>query len=458
MTILIKNGTIVNATKQFKGDILVKDGKIDTINPILNPDDYYNVEVINATGMLLFPGGIDPHVHMHLPTHAGFSSDDFYSGSKAALMGGTTTLIDFVTTEKDQKLRDALEQRKNEAANCLTDYSFHVSPVEWRSSIPSEIKHCIDEQGVTSFKVYMAYKDSIGLEDEDLRLVMQAVAEAGGMVTIHCEDGDEIEILRNRLYNEQKRSPRFHPLSRPPELEAKAVEKAISIADETKCPLYIVHVSSALSLEHIRRAQRRGQKVFAETCPHYLLLDDSKYEGTFDQTAPYVLSPPLRKKEDNEALWKALPDKTVLTIGTDHCPFTMKQKQLGKDDFRKIANGAGGVEHRMKLLYTYGVRQNRISLNRFVAVTSTNAAKIFGLYPQKGIITERADADIVVWNPLYEGVISTQSHVMNCDSDIFEGFKVTGRAEYVIAHGEIVVSNGIWNGNETKGSFLFRKK
>jgi len=455
-TILIKNGTIVNADKQFRGDILVQDGKIKTIKPNLNPDDYNNVEVVNAAGMLLFPGGIDPHVHMHLPTPAGFSSDDFYTGSKAAIMGGTTTLIDFVTPQKGQKLCDALSQRTNEATNCLTDYSFHVSPVEWRSSIPSEIKHCIEEQGVTSFKVYMAYKDSIGLEDEDLRLVMNAVAEAGGMVTIHCEDGDEIEMLRNKFYQEEKRSPHYHPLSRPPQAEAKAVEKAISIAAETKCPLYIVHVSSALSLEHIRRAQQRGQKVFAETCPHYLLLDDSRYEGTFNRTAPYVLSPPLRKKEDNEALWKALSEKTVSTVGTDHCPFTMKQKQLGKDDFRKIANGAGGVEHRMKLLYTYGVRQNRISLNRFVAVTSTNAAKIFGLYPQKGIITEKSDADIVVWNPLYEGVISTHSHIMNCDNDIFEGFDVTGRAEYVIAHGEIVVNKSIWNGNKKRGSFLFR--
>ena len=457
MTILIKNGTIVNADKEYRGDILVQEGKIETIKPNLNPDDYNNVEVINAAGMLLLPGGIDPHVHMHLPTPAGFSSDDFNTGSKAALMGGTTTLIDFVTPQKGQKLCDALEQLKSEAANCLTDFSFHVSPVEWRDSMPSEIETCI-KNGITSFKVYMAYKDSIGLEDEELKLVMHAVAKAGGIVTIHCEDGDAIEMIRNKFYQEGKRSPHYHPFSRPPQAEAEAVKKAIDFASEAKCPLYIVHVSSALSLEHIRRAQQKGQKVFAETCPHYLLLDDSRYEGTFNQTAPYVLSPPLRKREDNEALWKALPDKTVSTVGTDHCPFTMRQKQLGKDDFRKIANGAGGVEHRMKLLYTYGVRQNIISLNHFVAATSTNAAKIFGLYPQKGVLAEGSNADIVVWNPLYEGVISSQSHIMNCDNDIFENFDFTGRAEHVIAHGEIAVSNGIWDSNKKGGSFLFRKK
>jgi dihydropyrimidinase len=457
MPILIKNGTVVNADKSFKADVLINNGVIEQIAASIETEGLPDVEVIDAKGNYLFPGGIDPHVHLHLPTPAGYSSDDFYSGSKAALFGGTTTLIDFVTPSKGELLTDALAKRKAEAANCLTDYSFHVSPVEWRESMPKEIDACLKTEGITSFKVYMAYKDSIGLEDDVLKKVMHSVAGAGGMVTVHCEEGDEIEVLRNRFYKEGKRTPRYHPLSRPPQAEAKAVKKIIGFAAEAGCPLYIVHVSSALSLHHIRQAQQNGQKVFAETCPHYLLLDDAKYDGTFEETAPFVLSPPLRKKEDNKALWKALANNTIQTVGTDHCPFTMTQKRLGLDDFRKIANGAGGVEHRMELLYTYGVKTSQIGLNRFVEITSANAAKIFGLYPKKGVIAQGSDADVVIWNPDAGKVISAKTHHMHCDTDIFEGFKITGTPQQVIAGGKVVVRNGAWAGEEIKGRFLFRK-
>ncbi len=457
MAILIKNGTIVNADKSFVADVLIDNGIIEHLSPTIETGRIQGAEVIDAKGKYLFPGGIDPHVHLHLPTPAGFSSDDFYTGSRAALFGGTTTLIDFVTPAKGELLTEALAKRKAEAANCLTDYSFHVSPVEWRNTMPNEIKTCLKTEGITSFKVYMAYKDSIGLEDDVLKKVMQAVAKAGGMVTVHCEEGDVVDELRNRFYKEGKRSPHYHPLSRPPEAEAAAVKKAIRFAKETGCPLYIVHVSSALSLQYIQQARQSGQKVFAETCPHYLLLDDAKYDGTFEETAPFVLSPPLRKKEDNRALWNALADNTIQTVGTDHCPFTMEQKRLGLDDFRKIANGAGGVEHRLELLYTYGVLQNRISLNRFVEIASANAAKIFGLYPKKGIIAEGSDADVVIWNPDTKKVISAKSHHMYCDTDIFEGFETTGSPEYVITNGKIVICNGEWYGKDIKGRFLTRK-
>jgi len=457
MAILIKNGTVVNADKHFAVDVLIQNGIIEQVAPAIEANDLKNLEIIDATGKYLFPGGIDPHVHMHLPTPAGFSSDDFYSGSKAALYGGSTTLIDFVTPHKGECLKEALAKRKAEAANSLTDYSFHVSPVEWRSSMPQEIKACLENEGITSFKVYMAYKESIGLDDDVLKKAVKAVAEAGGMLTVHCEDGDEIEALRNRFYAEGKRSPRYHPLSRPPEAEAGAVKKVIDFAAGAECPLYIVHVSSALSLQHIKTAQQNGQQVFAETCPHYLLLDDSKYDGTFEQAAPFMLSPPLRKKTDNDALWEALTDNTAQTVGTDHCPFTMEQKRLGKDDFRKIANGAGGVEHRMELLYTFGVLQNRISMHRFVEITSTNAAKIFGLYPRKGVIARGSDADIVVWNPDITKTISVKTHQMHCDSDIFEGFEITGSPEQVIVNGKIAIRNGKWTGEEGRGRFLSRK-
>ncbi len=456
MEIHIKNGTLVTAEHTFAADILIEEGKITRIENSGIPSTP-GQKAIDASGMLIFPGGIDPHVHMHLPTPAGFSSDDFLTGSRAALFGGTTTLIDFVTPSRGEPLCTALEKRKAEADNCLTDYTFHLSPVEWRNTLPEEIKTCM-EAGIPSFKVYMAYKTSIGLEDEDLRKVFQAVAEAGGMVTAHCESGDEIETLRNDFAKNGQTTPEYHPLSRPARLEAEAVEKAIGFAAEANCPFYIVHVSAAESLKFIRKAQQRGQKVFAESCPHYLLLDDSRYRGTFEQTAPFVLSPPLRKKADNHALWKALSDRTIQSMGTDHCPFMFEQKKNGLHDFRKIANGAGSVEHRLSLLYTYGVLQNKISLNRFVELTSTQPAKIFGLYPRKGALQPGSDADLVIWNPEKEQVISVDTHHMHCDTDIYEGFKTTGAPEYVIADGKIAVEKGAWTGHLIKGRFLKRKR
>ncbi|MCF6172124.1 MAG: dihydropyrimidinase [Bacteroidales bacterium] len=438
MTLLIKNGTIVNADGSQKADVLIRHGKIvgieKNVKSEIPPD-----KIIDASNCYIIPGGIDPHVHMHLPSPAGFSSDDFGSGSRAAIFGGTTTFIDFVTPKKGQTLSEAIKHRKSEAANCLANYSFHVSPVEWRDSMEDEIRDCVSNEGFRTFKVYMAYKDSIGLNDEVLLKVMKAVSKAGGMVTVHCEMGDEIEVLREKFAGENLLSPKYHPLSRPAEAEAKAVEKAIALAKTADCPLYIVHVSAGESLKHIRQAQKNGQQVFAETCPQYLLLDDSKYDGAFDQTAPFVMSPPLRKKSDNLALWRALGDGGLQTVGTDHCPFTLAQKRFGENDFRKIPNGAGGVEHRMALLFTYGVLEGKISLEQFVALTSTNAAKIFGFYPAKGLIAPGADADIVIWNPEKEGTISAKTHHQNCDISIFEGVKTKGAPELVIKTGIIVL-------------------
>ena len=453
MRILIKNGLIVNADRSLKADVLLENDKIIKIEKQLNPDIETD-KTIDAEGCYVFPGGIDPHVHMHLPSPAGYSSDDFMTGSRAALYGGTTSIIDFVTPKKGQSLTKAIELRKEEAQNCLTNYSFHVSPVEWRDSIEEEILDCINNEGFKSFKVYMAYKDSIGLNDDVLFKVMKAVGKAGGMVTAHCELGDDIEQLRNKFATENKLSPKYHPRSRPVKLEAEAVKKAIELAKETDCPLYVVHVSSKESLKYISEAQKNGQIVFAETCPQYLLLDDSKYEGSFEQTAAFVMSPPLRKEEDNMALWKAINNGTVKTIGTDHCPFTLKQKQRGKNDFRKIPNGAGGIEHRMSLLFTYGVLEEKITLNQFVALTSTNAAKIFGMYPAKGIIVEGADADIVIWNPEKENIISTNTHHQNCDLNIYEGIKTKGEAEYILLNGRFILLNEPLKNNTTDGVLL----
>ena len=452
MGLLITNGTLVTADRQFLSDLRIEGGKIAATGSLMNtrrPGD----RLIDARGKYILPGGIDPHVHLHLPTHAGYSSDDFVSGSRAALFGGTTTLIDFVTPGKNQPLVEALDQRKAEAEYCFCDYSFHVSPVSWRKSLPEELA-TIKASGIQSFKVYMAYLDSIGLHDEELERVMATVADIGGRLCIHCELGDEIDALRKQYIEMGKTTPEYHPLSRPARLEAGAVKKALALAAKTGCPLYIVHVSAAESLEAIREAQAKGQDVMAETCPHYLLLDDSRYQGDFDAAAPFVLSPPLRKKTDIRALWKGLADESIQSIGTDHCPFNRAQKEKGLYDFTQIANGAGGVEHRLALLYTYGVLEKRISMERWVALTSTLPAKIFGLYPAKGNLQAGADADVVIWNPEKEKTIHTENHHMHCDNDIFEGFTTRGEAEIVIKGGHIAIEKGNFNESLPAGRFL----
>lgn len=452
MNILIQNGTIITAEITLLADILTKDGKIAAIGTnLIIPE---NTKIINAAGKYVIPGGIDPHVHMQLPTPAGPSSDDFLSGSIAALYGGTTTLLDFVTPSRGQSLTEALEIRKQEASKSLTDYSFHVSPVEWRNTTENEIIECF-KSGISSFKVYLAYKNAIGLSDEDFAQVLKTVGKAGGLVTVHCEMGDDIDVLRNNFVAENKTSPEYHALSRPAIYEAEAVKKTIEMANAASCPVYIVHVSSELSLKLIIEAQKKGQKVFAETCPHYLLLDDSKYHGSFDETAAYVISPPLRKKQDQQALWDSISDGTVLTVGTDHCPFNFAQKAAGINDFRKIPNGAGGVENRLALLFTYGVLTNKISLNQWVNLCSTQAAKIFGINT-KGNIAIGYDADIVIWNPDYENTISVKSHHQKCDLEIFEGVKTLGVAETVIRNGKIVIKNGKMLATLEVGKFLKR--
>lgn len=440
MDILIKNGIIINADKSDQADLLISGGKIAEVRKSISP--YSNgTKTIDADNKYIFPGGIDPHVHLNLPGLTGFSSDDFYTGSKAALYGGTTSFIDFVTPHKGQPLPEALDERKEEARSSLTDHYFHVSPIEWRESMPQEIKRCV-EKGIRSFKIYMAYLDTIGLKDNHIRKVMKAVADAGGMILAHCELGEEVVRLRKELIENGQSSPEFHPLSRPNYVEAEAVKKAIDFAAESNCPIYIVHVSTKKSLEHIRNAQQKGLKVYAETCPQYLLLDDSRYLGIFEQTAPFVISPPLRKKADNEALWQAIADGTIQTIGTDHCPFMLEQKKFGYHDFTKIPNGAGGIEHRLTLIYSYGVLEKKISLNRMVEIISTQAAKIFGLHPNKGEIRQGADADLIIWDPKKESTISCETHHQNCDINIYEGMKTFGSAEYVIAGGKIVICNG----------------
>jgi dihydropyrimidinase len=435
MKTIIKKGTIVNTDAQLRADILIENGIISKIATTLN--DAAD-RLIDASDCYIFPGGIDPHVHMHLPNISGFSADDFYSGSRAALMGGTTTLIDFVTPMRGQSLTQALEVRRQEAANALTDVYFHVSPVEFSTETERELRECLNS-GIRSFKVYMAYKNNIGLQDDELQKVLKIVGSGGGIVAVHCEMGDEIEAVRDQFFRDGKTTPLYHALSRPPETEAQAVKKVIEMARLADCPLYLVHISAAASLAYIKAAQQAGQLVYAETCPQYLLLDESKYRGTFEKTAAFVLSPPLRTAADRQALWDAISEGVIQSVGTDHCPFMLSQKKAGLNDFRKIPNGAGGVEHRLALLYTYGVLENKISLSQFVNLTSTMPAKIFGLYPRKGIIKEGADADIVVWNPTNRDVISAKTHHSKSDLSIYEGLATRGKPEFVLKAGKVVM-------------------
>ena len=439
--ILIKNGTIVNADKTFKADILISDGKILKISKNIILESYNPQQIIDASEKYIFPGFIDPHVHLNLPTPAGFSSDDFNNGTKAALYGGTTTIIDFVTPNKGETLTAALKKRRKEAEKANCNYALHVSPIDFDENTEAEIKVCI-EQGVKSFKVYMAYKSSIGLDDDELLKVMKVIAKYDSLLLVHAEDGDAIDKLQKKFIKENKTTPEYHPKSRPAHTESDAVKKVIAMAKETGCSLYIVHVSAQESLKYIRRAKSEGQKIYAETCPHYLLLNDKKYIGDFTQASKFVLSPPLRKPGNEQTLWEALKDGTFDTIGTDHCPFTSEQKTMGINNFTKIPNGAGGIEYRPALLYTYGFFRAQISLNRFTELMSTKAAQIFGMFPKKGIIKEGSDADIVVWNAnISSKNISAETSVQNTDLNIYDEFGVMGNAEIVILNGEIVITN-----------------
>ena len=433
-TILIKNGTVVNYNSVQKYDIFIDNSKI---SKVANNITEFADNIIDASNKYIFPGGIDPHVHMNLPTPAGFSSDNFLSGSKAALMGGTTTIIDFVTPKKGQSLVDAYLERKKEAKKSLIEANFHVSPVEWRNSTANEMEILVKKYGVRSFKIYLAYKNSIGIDDNTIIKVLETAKKLGVLVTAHCENDELIDYLQKKLVSEGKTSPKYHPISRPAEAEAEAIHKMIIFSKFVDTPVYIVHVSTRRGIEYIEKAQKKGVKIYAETCPHYLLLDDSVYEQEFNLAAKYVLSPPIRKKIDQKALWSAIKNGVVSTIGTDHCPFNLNgQKDLGINDFTKIANGAGSVEHRLKLLYTYGVEQNNISLQKFVEISSKNPAKIFGLN-NKGEIKKGFNADLYIFNPNKKSIISTKNHFQNCDNDIYEGFETIGDVETVIVNGKI---------------------
>lgn len=433
--ILIKNAQIINFSSTTNSDLLIKNNKIEKIGENLNE----NADIeIDASGKYILPGGVDPHVHFNLPTFVGNTADDFVTGSKAALFGGTTSVIDFVSPAKNESLISALQKRIEETKASLCNVNLHLSPTWWGENSAYEIERAIKEFGIKSFKVYLAYKNGVGINDDVLLKVMDIVGKNNCLVTVHAENDELIEYNRRKLIQSRKTQPKYHPISRPDDVEADAISRVITYSKYTKCDVYIVHVSSKKGIDLIENAQKNGIKIYAETCPHYLLLTDSVYNSDFETSAKYVLSPPLRKKEDNDALWNAIEKGVIQTIGTDHCSFNIKgQKDFGKNDFTKIVNGAGGVEHRFELLYTYGVMQNKISLNKLVEICCYNPAKIFGL-KNKGEIKVGNDADVIIWNPNFEKTILVSNQMQNCDNNIFENFKTMGKAETIILGGKII--------------------
>lgn len=437
--ILIRNGNIIKGKEQIRTDVFIEGGKISAIGDF-HSDRFRDAEVINALGKLILPGGIDPHVHLALPTPAGNSSDDFISGSQAALAGGTTTMIDFVTPHRGQSLEEAYFLRKAETAASHINCGLHLGISEWNTAIAREIIPMIEMEGIRSFKAYLAYRESIGIGYDELERLMWIAGSAGVLVMVHCEDGVWISHKQQEFVKEGKVRPACHAASRPPETEIRAIEKVIALSAKTGCKAYIVHISTRKGAEMVGAAKKSGIRVYGETCPQYLLLDDSVYGLDRDDmdVLPYVISPPIRGKNDQEGLWEALADGLIDVVSTDHCPFNLHgQKDRGIHDFTRIPNGAGGIEHRLSLLYTYGVLAGRMSLNRFVDLVSVNPAEIFGMGQTKGRIEPGYDADIVIWDPDFSKTISVKSHVQHCDSEIYEGFKVKGRAEKVILDGEI---------------------
>lgn len=424
-SILFQNITLVNADSVSNVDVLVNDGMVDTID-VCGSISTEAHQVFDGQEKIMLPAGIDPHVHMQLPTPAGLSSDSFYSGSKAAMAGGTYAMIDFVTPIRGESIIEALDNRILELGESLVNTKLHVGLSWWSPQVAEEVRICIQERGIRSFKVYLAYLDTIGLKLSELEEVMKCVQLYDGIVAIHAEEGDRIKQWQSDFISKGLTAPLYHSLSRPAETESNAVAKVIDLVRKTNCKTYIVHVSTADSVKLIREAKAEGLPIMAETCPQYLLLDESLYQQEFAQSAKFVISPPLRTQGDRDELWKGLADGTFDCVATDHCPFNYGQKSAGKTDFTKIPNGAGGVEYRLALLYTYGVLQGRISLQQWVALTSTNAARIFG-FGDMGQIRVGAKATFIIWDPLFRQTISVGNSIQKCDLNIYDGIPVKGK-------------------------------
>jgi dihydropyrimidinase len=457
MRTLIKNGHIVTAVDSYTADILIDGETVAMIGKNLSDVAGSIDKIFDATGKLVIPGGIDPHTHMDLPFGGTSASDDFETGTRAAAFGGTTTIIDFAVQYHGQELNEALDVWFGKAeGKASIDYGFHMIVTDLPDERLPGLKGLID-QGVTSFKLFMAYPGVFLVDDGTIFKAMSTAGESGGLICMHAENGVVIDVLVKRALAEGKTGPKYHALTRPTKAEAEGVHRAIAIAEMANSPVYIVHLSCYDALKEVQAARDLGLPAFAETCPQYLLLDYSRYEQEGFEGAKYVMTPPLRDKENQELLWRGLRGDDLQVISTDHCPFCFKeQKELGRDDFTKIPNGGPGVENRMSLIYHHGVGAGRINLNRFVELTSTAAAKIFGLFPKKGTIAVGSDADIVIFDPNREQTITAATHHMRVDYSAYEGWKVKGTVEVVLSGGKAIVENGEWKGKAGNGRFLRR--
>lgn len=454
MRYLLKNGTVVSGSGVEKKDVLIEGEKIIKVEENISDVE---AQMLDMTGKLLFPGFIDGHTHFDLEVAGTVTADDFESGTRAALCGGTTLIIDYASQEKGGgTLKEGLERWHQKAdGKCSCDYSFHMSIVEWNDQTEKEIQDMIDG-GITSFKLYMTYP-AMMVSDKELYKILKKLREQNCFAGVHCENAGVIDALIEEAKSEGRLGPENHPLVRPDTMEAEAVHRLLVIAKQADAPVMVVHLTNKKAFEEILRARKEGQTVYAETCPQYLLLEDSVYQRPDFEGAKFVCAPPIRKKEDQECLWAALASGSIQTVATDQCSFTMEQKELGKADFSKIPGGLPGVETRGTLLYTYGVREGKITLEQMCQLLSENAAKLYGVYPQKGAILPGSDADIVILDPEMESVVSARSLHYAADHNPFEGFALYGGIDKVFLRGNLAVEHGEIV-QEKLGKYIFRGK
>ncbi|WP_424178316.1 dihydropyrimidinase [Yoonia sp. TsM2_T14_4] len=452
MTTVIKNGTIVTADLTYKADVLIDGGKIIEIGQNLSGD-----EKLDATGCYVMPGGIDPHTHLEMPFMGTYSADDFESGTRAALSGGTTMVVDFALPAPGQGLHDALQMWDNKSGRASCDYSFHMAVTWWGEQVFNEMESVVRDRGINTFKHFMAYKGALMVNDDEMYASFARLASLGAIAMVHAENGDVVAELSAKLLAEGNTGPEAHAYSRPPQVEGEAANRAIMIADMTGVPLYIVHVSCEEAHEAIRRARMQGKRVWGEPLIQHLTLDESEYfNQDWDHAARRVMSPPFRNKMHQDSLWAGLQSGSLSVVATDHCAFTTAQKRYGVGDFTKIPNGTGGLEDRMPMLWTHGVRTGRLTMNEFVAVTSTNIAKILNCYPRKGAVLVGADADLVVWDPEKSKTIMAKSQQSAIDYNVFEGKEVTGLPRFTLTRGHVAVHDGEMRTREGHGQFVKR--
>jgi len=453
---LIRNGTVVSARDTTKADILIEGGRIKEVRAGIPAETAE--KIIDASGMYVIPGGIDTHTHLDMPFGGTTSSDDFETGTRAAAFGGTTSLVDFAIQARGTRMRDALDiwRKKAEGRACI-DYGLHMIVTDLGTSGLEDMDDMVNE-GVASFKLFMAYPNVLMVDDATIFKALARTAKNGALVCMHAENGSVIDVIVAKALAEGKTAPVYHALTRPTIAEAEAVHRAIAMAEIAGAPVYIVHLSSEDALNQVREARDRGVPAFAETCPQYLLLSIEELERPNFEGAKYVFTPPLRTKENLPKLWDGLKTDHLQVVSTDHCPFCFEdQKILGKDDFTKIPNGGPGIENRLQLIYHHGVNAGKLSMNRFVEITSTAPARIFGMFPQKGEIAPGSDADIVIWDPEAPFTISAKTHHMRVDYSMFEGYQVKGNARTVISRGETIVDNGEFLGKAGRGNYLRRQ-